>query len=112
MSPIPQSGDAIVDRKADNEAIAIQGLVMDISELQSKIQRLQEEHPVVRLNRLFATHLQNEVDRYLVNGMNDIMTTFEEEWSLALTDEGKTNLIMGMDVRVEVNSVPSGSPFG
>ena len=51
---------------------------MDISELQSKIQRLQEEHPVVRLNRLFATHLQNEVDRYLVNGMNDIMTTFEE----------------------------------
>lgn len=85
---------------------------MDISELQSRIHQLQEEKPVVRLNRLFATHLQNEVDSYLVDRMKDIMASFEDEWSLDLTDEGKTNLMMGMDVRVEVNSVLSGSSFG
>ena len=78
---------------------------MNISKLQSRIHQLQEEKPVVRLNRLFATHLQNEVDSYLVDRMKDIMASFEDEWSLDLTDEGKTNLMMGMDVRVEVNSV-------
>ena len=78
---------------------------MDISELQSRIHQLQEEKPVVRLNRLFAAHLQNEVDSYLVESMKGIMASFEDEWSLDLTDEGKTNLMMGMDVRVEVNSV-------
>ena len=109
---IPQSGDAVIDGKADNEVVVIQGLFMDISALQSRIHQLQEEKPVIRLNRLFATHLQNEVDSYLVNSIKDIMASFEDAWSLDLTDEGKTNLIMGMDVRVEVNSVPSGSPFG
>ena len=109
---IPQSGDAVVDEKADNELVVIQGLFMDNSELQSRIHQLHEEKPVVRLNRLFATHLQNEVDSWLVNSMQDIMASFEDEWSLDLTDEDKTNLIMGMDVRVEVNSVLSGSPFG
>ena len=109
---ITQSGDAVIDGKADNEVVVIQGLFMDISELQSRIHQLQEEKPVVRLNRLFATHLQNEVDSYLVDRMKDIMASFEDEWSLDLTDEGKTNLMMGMDVRVEVNSVLSGSPIG
>ena len=109
---IPQSGDAVVDGKADNEVVVIQGLFMNISKLQSRIHQLQEEKPVVRLNRLFAAHLQNEVDSYLVESMKGIMASFEDEWSLDLTEEGKTNLMMGMDVRVEVNSVPSCSPFG
>ena len=84
---------------------------MDTSELQSKIQYLQDENPVVRLNRWFATHLQKEVDSFLHNGINDLVTSFEEEWSLDLSDEGKANLIKGLGVRVEVNGVPSGSPF-
>ena len=74
---------------------------MDISELQSRIHQFQEEKLVFRLNRLLATHFQNKVDSYLV----DMTASFEDEWSLDLTDEGKTNLMMGMDVRVEVNSV-------
>ena len=84
---------------------------MDTSGLQSKIQQLQDEHPIIRLNRWFATHLQNELNGFLVNCMKEIVSAFEEEWDFALSDEGKTGLMMGMDVRVEVNGVPFGSPF-
>jgi len=84
---------------------------MDTFELRSKIQQLQTEDPVVRLNRRFATHLQHEVDRHLINEMNEMMAAFENEWCCQLSEEGKTNLIMGMDIRVEVNEVPAGLPF-
>ena len=86
-------------------------LLMDTFELRSKIQQLQTEDPVVRLNRRFATHLQHELDRHLINGMSEMMAAFEDEWCCRLSEEGKTNLIMGMDVRVEVNEVPAGLPF-
>ena len=85
--------------------------LMDTFELRKKIQQLQAEDPVIRLNRRFATHLQNEVDSYLINGVNKMIASFEDEWCCRLSDEGKTNLIMGIDVRVEVNEVPAGLPF-
>ena len=96
----------------DNHEGGVNGrLLMDTFELRSKIQQLQTEDPVVRLNRRFATHLQHEVDRHLINGMNEMMAAFENEWCCQLSEEGKTNLIMGMDIRVEVNEVPAGLPF-
>ena len=61
---------------------------MDTSGLQSKIQQLQDEHPIIRLNRWFATHLQNELNGFLVNCMKEIVSAFEEEWDFALSDEG------------------------
>ena len=84
---------------------------MDTFELRAKIQQLQIEDPIVRLNRRFATHLQHEIDSYLIKGMNEMIASFENEWCCSLSEEGKTNLIMGMDVRVEVNEVPAGLPF-
>ena len=99
-------------RARDNHETGVNGRpLMDTFELRSKIQQLQTEDPVVRLNRRFATHLQHELDRHLINGMSEMMAAFEDEWCCRLSEEGKTNLIMGMDVRVEVNEVPAGLPF-